>query len=137
MTSSTEISFDKPGYDGRLNYHAILKGYMVAIAQASYEDNYQAWAKLLRDMCGFVAPFIKSDDAQTSKNEIDKCESVMNISKSCIIKSNESAMLTIVRKKLRDATDNLYSRSKHLLLPVKSDSEQILDEDEFMKGSDL
>jgi len=137
MAAEKEISFDKPGYDGRLNYHAILKGYMIAIATTSFNDDYRSWAKLLRDMYGFVAPYIKSDDAELSKNEIELCENSIEVGNSCVVRSNQNIVLNIVRKKLREATDNLYSRAKHLLLPVKSEGEQTFDENNFMGESDL
>lgn len=137
MDAEKAVSFDKPGYDGRLNYHAILKGYMVAIATASYQDDFASWVKLLMDVRGFVAPYIKSDEALKSEEEISKCESILNISYSCIQKSNQVAMQSIIRKRLRKATDNLYNSAKHLMLPVKSDTESELDMDEFFRGSDL
>lgn len=137
MDEEERVSFDKPGYDGRLNYHAILKGYMIGVANASYAEDYGSWAKLLRDMYGFVAPYMKSNDAQNCKKEIEKCESFINISKSCVMKSNEATMLTVVRKRLRDATDNLYLKAKHLLLPVKSEGDDHFDEEDFLRGSDL
>lgn len=132
-----QIVFDKPGYDGRLNYHAILKQYMVAIAQASYNNNYQSWSILLRDAYGLVAPFIKSTDAAESKKEIEKCDNLVNVYNSCTSKQNQNQVYGLLRKKLRESTDNLYSRSKHLLLPVKTDSNDTFDAEEFMRGSDL
>lgn len=137
MEQDKPDSFDKPGYDGRINYHNLLKQYMIAIAEASYMDDFSSWSKLLRDMYGLVRPFIKVSDAELSRIEIEKCESYVNISKTCIMKTNEIAMLSIVRNRLSVARDNLYDRSKHLLLPTKSDAEESFDAESFMKGSDL
>lgn len=131
------ISFDKPGYDGRLNYHAILKQYMVAIADASYNNNLNNWARLLRDMFGMIKPYIKSDDATACKSDIERCESLVSVMSSCFNRNNQQSISITLRKNLRNATDDLYFKAKHLLLPVKTNDNQTFNEDEFMRGSDL
>jgi hypothetical protein len=134
---SNEVSFDKPGYDGRLNYHAILKQYMMAIAQSSYRKDFADWSLLLRDIFGMIAPYIKSDLAALSKKEINQCELMVAIMNNCVDVANKNIIAGLLRRRLREATDNLYERSKHLLLPVKLDTPQELNEEEFLRGSDL
>lgn len=131
-----EEGFDKPSYDGRLEYYKVLKAYMLAVAKSSSTEDFSLWLRMLRGMFALVKSFIKESDAVAIKSRFISIKNqLMSMDKSHI--NAKTMMARKIDDELQDVTEDIFEAAKHLLLPLSSDSIMEFNEDEFVRGSDL
>lgn len=134
--TNNDESFDKPGYDGRLQYYKIIGGFMKGISESSLSNNYDAWFNLIHCMFDMVCPFIRKPDEL--KKEIEKVEKIVYSNSSTSTNhSNQYILNRNVEKKLHELTGKLYTAAKHMLLPIQEETDTEYSTEEFFRGSDL
>jgi len=136
--NSEDNSFNKPSYDGRLQYYKLAGSYMTSIAAASLNDNFILWLELINGLFDIFYPFIKPTDITEIEKQIEECDKNIDIlAQSSNNKTNQLTLNKFLEKKLHVLTRKLYCSSKHMLLPIKSEENDNLNVEDFLEGSDL
>ena len=125
--------FDKPSFDGRLQYYKVIKGYMGGIAEASSNSDFNAWFRLIRGLFALVKGFIEPSKATELKDTMRKLKYNM-----IMINNNPDAcnLLNYIDDSLQDLTEDLFQVSKHLMLPITKDANGEFNLDELFRGAE-
>ncbi len=125
--------FDKPSFDGRLQYYKVMKGYMGGIAEASTGADFDSWFRLIRGLFALVKGFLKPDKAKELKEQMNLVKRNL-----IVISTNEDAgnLVHYIDDSLQDLTEDLFEVSKHLMLPMNKDDDADFNLDDLFKGGE-
>ena len=129
------IDAKKSSYDGRLKFFELTHMWMMIIANASINNQYEVWLRALRALRGIVAGFVMDKRIIEIKKDIYKLEVQINsVLYSNLNNVNKQKAARYFDNQLQDITDELYIISKDLWLPTKSDKDKLLDLDKLFGG---
>jgi len=129
-----EYKYNKPNFDGRLNYYNHLKSYWDGLAQATFEDNYDMRYKALRGYFARTRPFIKDKDKLSNlfKTVLALIRQLHEFSK-----SNQPYILNKITDMLQDIEDELFMATKDMLVSTKDEDDDEFDYEQWAKESGM
>lgn len=137
MTETNQEKFTKPSFDGRLAYFKLVEDYLTDIRIASYSSKPKAWFETLSKFATFVTPFIRQSDSVELEKKIKKVND-MFVNMATFGSNNNKALVELkIAQSLRELNGDLFKYAKHILLPIKDESDDKFDMKAWMGGSDL
>ena len=111
-----EDSYNKPKFDGRLEYYKVLKEYLTTFGIAQIQNNYTIMLRTIEGMYFMSFPFIRKANADNLKKDITKAWQLVAINKKNTV-SREP-----IRRELEHLMfkmkEDVFFTMKDLLLPV-------------------
>lgn len=128
--------YHKPTFDGRINYHLIIKQHLELISRCIVSRDYNVWFSALSSTYALVSPFVKNpEEIKLELNKIERTISVSNTLNNNILTKQ---ITTILNKQLQDTTEKIYNSSKDLFLTTKSEEfSDEFDVDKWMRESEV
>lgn len=137
--AAEEESYNKPGYDGRLEFYKHLKDYWDGLSNSALSGDLDIWIRYLRGYFARTREFIRPK----LREEISKKFVILN---QLNLKLNLGGAMGQVDKFILEnkmintiqlLEDDLFSGTKALLLPMKAEEEEEWDIQQFLRESDL
>ena len=137
MANETPEKFTKPGFDGRLAYFKLVEDYLTDIRLAAYSNKTRDWFETLLNFTTFVTPFIKPGDSDKLEKQITKIDNMFINAANFGSKTNQVVVNYNISKEIRQLNNDLFKFAKHILLPIKDESDDNFNMEKWMKESDL
>lgn len=120
---------DKPHYDARLQYYAVLKSAMDAQVVAMINNDYFLLERSLRQLLSMVRKFTKIVDYNQMRDNLNKAKRYLLM--------NNSSYDYYIDKLLEEVQEEIYYKAAQVFLPFSEDVNEEFDMDEFLRGSGL
>lgn len=138
MSTNDKSVYHKPAYDGRLEYYKHLKTYWDTLSICAVNNDFEQWYKMLRGYLSRTAGFIKKDELIKIKelfNHIIILRNQLNLTPG-INKTDRWIIESSMTDLLQTIEDSLFIATKDMLVPSKSDDDEEIDIEEFMRQSE-
>jgi hypothetical protein len=133
----------KPTHDARLHYYKVLEYVMLSSKVASISGQYMVWFSALRQFYAMVLPYTKHSRLNGMR---DRLLAVQKTIMSLGVQSRfrDQAMTASVASRSMELDNllfgietDLHIASKDMMLPTGTVDETILDDEKFLRASDL
>lgn len=132
-------NYHKPSFDGRLKYYDHLKMYWDTLALHSFNMDIPAWYKTLRGYFSRTKAYVEPTKATSI---MAKFQLISNNINSLTFnppasKQHKSMIEMSITSSLQTIEDELFTATKDMLIPTKTEEDDDFDMDKFMEASDL
>ena len=130
--------YSKPGFDMRLEFNRHLKHHLDIIALYSYSGDVRKELEALGNYMALTVGFVTDREKYKWLKDrllemFRRCDRALALSSSHAVRSQ--LVLNKLKIDLLGFKEELFTLTRHLLLPVKSEDDDEFDADRFLKES--
>lgn len=133
----SEEKYNKVGYDGRLEYYKHLRSYWDAFASSSLNEDYNKWRLFLRGYFSRTRAYMKPEEKDKIASKFNTINNELNQINFCYNDINKRLIESHILNDLQEIEDLLFTATKDMLLPTKTEDDDSFDIERFRRESGL